>query len=210
MIKILGICGSLREGSYNKAALKAAVDLVPDGVELEICDMVKDLPLFNQDKEQSPPQIVKDFKQHIQASDAILLSTPEYNYSVSGVLKNAIDWASRPHGMSVWEEKPVGIMSASGSMLGGARAQYHLRQMFVYLNMLPLNRPEVIIPFASDKFDENGVLTDQHTKDKIRELLEALTNWTHKLQVAKGYFFPGEQIGTPNYGIKGGKQDTSK
>jgi chromate reductase len=175
-LKILGIAGSLRKGSFNKAALRSAVSLTPSHVTLETFD-ISSFPLFNQDDENNPPEVIRQFKEKIRASDAILLATPEYNYSVPGVLKNAIDWASRPGGDNAWEGKPVAIMSASIGMIGGARAQYHLRQMFVYLNMYPLNRPEVIIPHAADKFDSAGNLTDQHTKEKIQELLRALSAW---------------------------------
>ena len=173
-VKILGIAGSLRKGSFNKAALRSAVSLTPSNVTLETFD-ISSFPLFNQDNEKNPPEVIRQFKEKIRASNAILFATPEYNYSVPGVLKNAIDWASRPGGDNAWEGKPVAIMSASIGMIGGARAQYHLRQMFVYLNMYPLNRPEVIIPNAADKFDSAGNLTDQHTKEKIQELLKALS-----------------------------------
>ncbi len=176
-LKILGIAGSLRRGSFNKAVLRSAVSLAPSNVTLETFD-IGSFPLFNQDDEKSPPEVIRQFKEKIRASDAILFATPEYNYSVPGVLKNAIDWASRPYGDNAWERKPVAIMSASLGMLGGARAQQHLRQMFVFLNMYPLNRPEVIIPNVADKFDSAGNLTDQHTKEKIQELLKALSVWS--------------------------------
>ena len=183
-LKILGIAGSLRKDSYNKAILKAARDLVPDNAELEIFEKLGEIPLFNQDEENNPPEVVVEFKEKIRAADAILFATPEYNYSIPGVLKNAIDWASRPYGDSAWGGKPVGIMSASGSLLGGARAQYHLRQSFVFLNMLPLNRPEVIIPEVDKKIDAQGKLTDEKTKDKIREFLSALVDWTTREEKA--------------------------
>ena len=128
------------------------------------------------------PKKVKDFKSKIREADALLIVTPEYNYSVPGVLKNAIDWASRPYGDNPFNEKPVAIMSASVGMLGGARAQYHLRQIFVYLNMYPINGPEVIVTFAQDKFDTNGKLTDKNTQNFVRQLLQNLVNWTIKLK----------------------------
>lgn len=145
-MKILGIAGSLRKGSYNLAALKAAQELAPAGTTLSIYEDLAALPLFNQDEEKNPPESVKKLKAAIREADAILMATPEYNYSFPGVLKNAIDWASRPYGDSAWEGKPVAIMSASTGMLGGARAQYQLRQTFVFLNMFPLNKPEVLFP----------------------------------------------------------------
>jgi chromate reductase len=125
---------------------------------------------------------VKEFKIRIRAADAILIVTPEYNYSIPGVLKNAIDCASRPYGDNAFEGKPVAVMGASIGMLGTARAQYHLRQSFVFLNMYPLNRPEVMVPFASEKIDKDGNVTDQKTKDKIKELVESLVSWTRTLK----------------------------
>lgn len=140
------------------------------------------IPAFNQDTENNMPEKVKDFKSKIREADAILIATPEYNYSVPGVLKNAIDFATRPYGDNPFNEKPVAIMSASVGMLGGARAQYHLRQIFVYLNMYPINGPEVIVTFAQDKFDANGNLVDENTQMFVRQLLQNLVNWTKKLK----------------------------
>jgi chromate reductase len=174
---ILGIAGSLRKASFNRAALRAAQQLVPNGVSLEIFDL-EGIPPFNQDDEAHPPERVVLFKQRIRAADAILLVTPEYNYSVPGVLKNAIDWASRPYGDNAWEGKPVALMGASIGPLGTSRAQYHLRQVFVFLNMFPLNRPEVMITNATQRFDEKGNLTDEDTKAHIQKLLVALVAWT--------------------------------
>ena len=180
-IKILGIAGSLRKGSCNRAALCAATQLCPDDVSIEVFEL-DGIPPFNQDLESPSPSIVANLKDRIRYSDAILFVTPEYNYSVPGVLKNAIDWASRPYGDSAWEGKPTAVMGASVGMLGTARAQYHLRQMFVFLNMFALNRPEVMIPNAADKFDKDGNLTDAFTKERIKELVEALVDWTMKHQ----------------------------
>ena len=180
LVNILGFAGSLRKGSYNKSLLRAAVELVPEDAKLEIFDF-EGIPPFNQDVETRPPEKVKEFKAKIRAADALLISTPEYNYSVPGVLKNAIDWASRPYGDNAFENKPVALMSASIGMLGGARAQYHLRQIFVFLNMLPINKPEVIVTFAPDKIDRNGRVRDQETRKLIRELLENLVAWTKQL-----------------------------
>src|SRR5687767_273497 len=137
MATILGIPGSLRKASYNKAALRAAQALVPAGTTLEIFEL-DGIPPFNQDDEQNPPPRVTELKARIRAADAVLICTPEYNYSVPGVLKNAIDWASRPYGDSAWTGKPVAIMGASVGVLGTARAQYHLRQMCVFLDMYPV------------------------------------------------------------------------
>jgi chromate reductase len=180
-INILGFAGSLRKDSFNKALMRAAGELVPDGATLEILDL-DGIPPFNQDLERQPPQKVREFKQKIRAADAILMATPEYNYSVSGVLKNAIDWASRPYGENSLAGKPVAIMSASIGTLGGARAQYHLRQILHGVNMHPLNYPEVMVAAAQEKIGADGKVTDEKTREKIRELLIALVSWTHKIQ----------------------------
>ena len=180
-LKILGFAGSLRKASYNKSLLRAAANLMPEDTNLEIFD-IDGIPAFNQDTEKNMPEKVIDFKSKIREADAILISTPEYNYSVPGVLKNAIDSATRPYGDNPFNEKPVAIMSASVGMLGGARAQYHLRQIFVYLNMYPINLPEVIVPFAENKFDTNGNLVDENTQMFVRQLLQNLVNWTRKVK----------------------------
>ncbi|MEM2514271.1 MAG: NAD(P)H-dependent oxidoreductase [Candidatus Bathyarchaeia archaeon] len=183
-ITVLGFAGSLRQGSYNKALLRAAAELMPKNAKLDVFD-IDGIPLFNQDLENDMPAKVKEFKEKIRRADAILIATPEYNYSFPGVLKNAIDWASRPPRDNSFEGKPVAIMSASIGMLGGARAQYHLRQVLVTLNMHPINRPEVMVPLAGEKFDEDGRLIDEKTRAKIRELLENLVAWTRKLKCLK-------------------------
>lgn len=180
-ISILGFAGSLRQGSYNRALLRAALELVPDSAKIEVFEL-DGIPPFNQDFESSPPEKVKEFKRKIKAADALLIVTPEYNYSVPGVLKNAIDWASRPYGDNAFEGKPVAMMSASIGMLGGARAQYHLRQSFVFLNMYPLNTPEVFVSFASQKFDDKGRLLDEKAKELITELLNSLVAWAKKTE----------------------------
>jgi chromate reductase len=180
-MRILGFAGSLRKGSYNKALIQAALELTPKDAKLEIFDL-EGIPLFNQEFERNPPEKVREFKAKIKAADAILIATPEYNYSIPGVLKNAIDWASRPYGDNAFEGKSAAIMSASTGMLGGARAQYHLRQSFVFLDVYPVNRPEVIVPFAPEKIDEKGRVTDEKTREKIKDLLDALVKWTEKLK----------------------------
>lgn len=180
-IRILGIAGSLRRASYNRAALRAATKLVPEGAVLEIFEL-DDIPLFNQDGDQNPPAKVVELKQKIREADAILFVTPEYNYSVPGVLKNAIDWASRPYGDSAWNGKPAAIMGATVGALGTARAQYHLRQIMVFLNMFPINQPEVMIGNAAKRFDQEGNLTDEATQEFIRQLLQNLVAWTKRLE----------------------------
>ncbi len=179
-VSILGFAGSLRKGSYNRALLREAKELIPANAKLEIFDL-DGIPPFNQDLENLMPESVRDFKRRIRAADAILIATPEHNYSIPGVLKNAIDWASRPYGDNAFEGKPIAMMSASIGMLGGARAQYHLRQVLVFLDMHPLNRPEVFVPFAAERFNGQGRLTDEKAKELIRTLLEALVAWTKKL-----------------------------
>jgi chromate reductase len=180
-LNILGFAGSLRKGSYNRALLQAAAELLPKEATLEIFDL-EGIPPFNQELEARMPEKVKEFKAKIRAADAILIATPEHNYSVPGVLKNAIDWASRPYGDNSFEGKPAAIMSASTGMLGGARAQYHLRQIFVFLDMHPINKPEVIVTFAAQKIDQQGMLTDETTRKVIKALLEALAAWTKRLK----------------------------
>lgn len=180
-IVVLGFAGSLRKNSYNKALLQNAIGLMPRGTKLEIFDL-EGIPPFNQDLETRMPEKVKEFKAKIRAADAILIATPEYNYSMSGVLKNAIDWASRPYGDNAFENKPVAVMSASPGMLGGARAQYHLRQVLVSLNAHTINRPEVIVSLVNNKIDEKGRVTDEKTREKIRELLESLVAWTKRIK----------------------------
>ncbi len=180
-IKILGIAGSLRQASFNRAALRAAQGLLPAGVTLELFDLAV-IPMFNQDTEAQPAAEVVQFKKRIRAADAVLISTPEYNYSIPGVLKNAIDCASRPYGDSAWTGKPVALMGASTSMFGSARAQYHLRQVFVALDMLPLNRPEVMIGHATKAFDAQGSLVDATSRDLLRKLLEDLVAWTRHVK----------------------------
>ena len=183
-LKILGFAGSLRKGSYNRSLLRSATQLLPSDTILEIFDL-SEIPPYNQDHDNNMHPKVKEFKTKIRESDALLIATPEYNYSVPGVLKNAIDYASRPYGANSFDDKPVAIMSASIGMLGGARAQYHLRQMFVFLNMHPVNVPEVIVTFASDKFDSEGNLLDKNAKGFLTQLLQNLSNWTRRLRENK-------------------------
>jgi chromate reductase len=177
-LHILGFAGSLRKHSYNRAALKIAQGLVPEGAELEIVTL-DELPLFNQDDEDDPPETVRFFREKIRLADALLVVTPEYNYSTSGVLKNAIDWASRPQGISVLEGKPAAIMGVGGRF-GTVRAQQHLRQIFLYLNMPVVLKPEVHVMAAWEKFDSHGNLTDEKVREQIQALLRALVQWTKR------------------------------
>jgi chromate reductase len=180
-LKILAIAGSLRQGSYNKLALKAAVELKPADMDIEIFD-IGAIPPYDEDvRAKGFPPVVQELRDKIRAADALLMSTPEYNYSVSGVLKNAIDWASRPPDQP-FDGKPLAILGASGGRLGTARAQYHLRQIVVFLNMYPINRPEVMIAAANQAFDASGRLTDEGARKLIAELLVNLATWTRQLQ----------------------------
>lgn len=183
-ISILAFAGSLRKGSFNKSLLRAAAELLPQDAELEVFDLAG-IPVFNQDEEDHLPEKVKEFKAKIRAADAVLIATPEYNYSIPGVLKNAIDFATRPSGDNAFAKKPVAIMGASNGMLGTARVQYHLRQVLIALDTYPLNRPEVMINFVESKMDQNGTVTDQKTRDVIANLLVSLVAWTRKLQSNK-------------------------
>jgi chromate reductase, NAD(P)H dehydrogenase (quinone) len=179
--KILAFAGSLRKNSYNKALIQAAEELAPENVLIEVFDL-EGIPPYNDDNLNNPHPKIMEFKQKIQDADALLISSPEYNYSIPGVLKNAIDCASRPLRGNPLEGKPVAIMSASTGKLGGARAQYHLRQTFVFLNMHPVNRPEVMVSLAAENFDANGKLISEQTTKLVKQLLEALVEWTNKVK----------------------------
>lgn len=171
-VKILGIAGSLRRGSYNRMTLRAATEIAGGRAGFETFDL-SHIPPYNADIEYQPPAPVIELKDAVRRSDAVLFVTPEYNYSISGVLKNAIDFASRPYGDNVWKGKPAGIMSASTGLLGGARAQYHLRQAMVFLDMRIMNIPEVFVMKADEKFDHTGKLTDETTRAKIASYVDA-------------------------------------
>ena len=179
-VRILGIAGSLRRQSYNRALLRAAAQVAPDGATINVFE-IDGVPPFSEDDERDPPAKVVELKRRIRESDAVLFVTPEYNYSIPGVLKNAIDWASRPYGDSAWEGKPAAVMGASTGMIGTARAQYHLRQVMVFLNMFPLNQPEVMISGADERFDTVGNLTDEETREYVRLLVQSLADWTRRV-----------------------------
>jgi chromate reductase, NAD(P)H dehydrogenase (quinone) len=180
-VRIAGISGSLRRGSFNSAALRAAVELAPDGMRIEPFDLAP-IPLYNEDvKQQGFPPPVADLRRRVKEADGLLIATPEYNYSMSGVLKNTIDWVSRPPDQP-FDGKPIAIMGASMGVLGTARAQYHLRQCFIFLNGHVMNRPEVLITQAQNKFDGEGRLTDQPTRDFIAAMLTAFKAWTMRMR----------------------------
>ena len=180
-IHVLGFAGSLRRTAYNRALLQATGELLPEGMTLEIFDLAP-IPLYNGDVEaQGDPEPVRDFKQRIIAADALLIVTPEFNYSISGVLKNALDWASRPARAMPTAGKPAAIMGAGGRF-GTVRAQVHLRYIALEMQMLLLGKPEIMIQRAREKFDAEGRLTDEATRDEIRALLVALAAWTRRLR----------------------------
>jgi len=182
-IIVLGIVGSLRKASYNRYMLHAAQALMPEGAKLELFEL-QGIPLFNQDDELTMPPAVVELKRRILAADAIVFGTPEYNYSLPGVLKNAIDWASRPFGESAWTGKPAALMGASIGGMGTARAQYHLRQILVAQDMPVISLPEVMITKAAQRFDKNGDLHDVLTRQLIQEQLGLLVKLAR--QVARG------------------------
>ncbi|HEY3334005.1 MAG TPA: NADPH-dependent FMN reductase [Candidatus Limnocylindrales bacterium] len=185
-LNVVGIAGSLRRGSYNRGLIRAAVDLAPAGMRLTMHEL-GDLPLFNADVEAlSDPDPVRRLKEAIGAADALLIATPEYNRCVPGVLKNAIDWASRPARQSVLTNKPVAIIGASTGGGGTARAQAHLRDGLGYTNGLVLPQPEVLVPFAGSRFDDAGDLHDDETKEAIRDLLLAFADWVRLLREGLG------------------------
>lgn len=181
-IHVCGIAGSLRQASFNRALLRAAQELAPEGMEIRVFDLAP-LPLYNGDVEaQGDPAPVTALKAAIREADALLITTPEYNYGVPGVLKNAIDWASRPPGQSPLNGKPAALMGATPGATGTARAQLQIRQAFVFTQTLSLQGPEVLVARAHEKFDAAGRLIDESTRRYVRELLERLAEWTRRLQ----------------------------
>jgi chromate reductase len=180
-LTFLGIAGSLRRASYNRGLIRAAIELVPAGTSVVAYDLAQ-IPMFDADVEaEGDPPAVTDFKRAIAAADALLIATPEYNHCVPGVLKNAVDWASRPARASVLTGKPVAIMGASTGRGATARAQAHLRDGLAYTNGFVLPLPEVLVGVAGEKFDDDGNLTDGDTREEVRDLLVSLAAWTRRL-----------------------------
>ncbi len=181
-LNVLGFAGSLRKGSFNRMLLRSAVELAPPGMTIDTVELDL-IPLYNGDVEaQGDPEPVMEWKDLIRRADAILVVTPEYNYGLPGVLKNAIDWASRPPGKSVLNGKPAAIMGATPGAFGTVRAQLQLRQAFVFTQTLAVIQPEVLVAKAHEKFDAEGRLTDETTRRFVRQLLEALQAWTERLR----------------------------
>jgi chromate reductase, NAD(P)H dehydrogenase (quinone) len=179
--RVLAIAGSLRRRSYNRSLIDAAVELAPPGLTIEIFPSLRDIPLYDADvEERGDPEPVTAFKQAISAAEALLIATPEYNYGVPGVLKNAVDWASRPPGKSCLNRKPAAIMGATPGGTGTARAQLALRQSFVFTETWAMLRPEVLVSRAHEKIDGDGKVTDEATRKAIAGLLAAFADWIER------------------------------
>jgi chromate reductase, NAD(P)H dehydrogenase (quinone) len=176
-MKILAISGSLRNASHNTSLLRAARELAPEGVELELWSGLKAVPPYDEDDEVAGAPAVVELFDAIAGADAVLFATPEYNSSIPGQLKNAVDWASRPPGRSVLNGKPAAVMGASPGGGGTARAQLQLRQAFVFTQTIAMLQPEVLVAKASEKFDAQGRLTDEATRGFLRKFLEAFGEW---------------------------------
>ena len=180
---VLGIAGSLRHGSYNRALLRAAQSLAPAGVAIDSYEALGDIPPYNADVEaEGDPPPVRALKEGIQAADALLIATPEYNYGIPGVLKNAIDWASRPPATTPLRRKPIALMGASTGNFGTVRAQLALRQTFLFTESYVVLKPEVHVFRAAERFDAQGVLIDEITSELVRSLLAALVALARRLR----------------------------
>jgi len=181
--RVAAIVGSLRSGSHNRLLLRAAQEVAPP--ELRLVEVpIADLPLYDGDIEAAgdPPAVVR-FKDALREADAFLIVTPEYNHSIPGVLKNALDWASRRHhGQLVLAGKPAAIVGASAGRFGTVRAQLDLRQILPYFDLRLLPKPEVYVAFAGDKFNEAGNLTDGPTREQVAELLGSFLDWIRVLR----------------------------
>jgi chromate reductase len=176
-IRVLGFAGSLRKGSYNRALLRAAQEVAPENMEIDIFDLLE-VPLYNGDVEANgDPEGVARFKQAIRDADGVLMVTPEYNHGVPGVMKNAVDWASRPPRGAALDRKPVAIMGASPGITGSARGQSQLRQAFEFTNSYAMPQPEFLLFKAHEKFDEEGRLTDEVTRRFLGQFLTAFAAW---------------------------------
>ncbi len=180
-LKVLGISGSLRKASFNTAALKACAELMPPGMALTIA-RIDDIPMFNQDVfDAGLPEPARRFRAEVAAADGVLIASPEYNFSLSAALKNAIDWGSRPPNQ-VFQDKPIAVFSASAGPMGGARVQYDLRRILgqIWGHVLP--RPEVFIGSAQGKFDAQGRLTDETTRKFLADLLAGFKTWIVRMK----------------------------
>jgi len=174
--KIAVIVGSLRKESFNRKMANALIKLSPDSLMLEINE-IGGLPLYNQDLDDNPPAAWTEFRERIKKFDGVLFVTPEYNRSVPGVLKNAIDVGSRPYGKSAWAGKPSAVVSVSPGAIGGFGANHHLRQSMVFLDMPAMQQPEAYIGHAADLFDENGNLANDSTREFATKFMKAFATW---------------------------------
>ncbi len=180
-LHIVGIAGSLRKASFNRMLLQAAGELMPPDAELEILE-IGNLPYYNQDVDEAgAPSVVQEFRAKVQAADALLFAVPEYNYSLPGVLKNAIDWASRPVATSGLKGKPTAVMGASGGAFGTVRAQLHFRHVAVFCDMHMVNKPEIMVREPGKKFTPDGRLHDEETRELLHQLVFALVDWARIL-----------------------------
>ncbi|MBF0694373.1 MAG: NAD(P)H-dependent oxidoreductase [Flavobacterium sp.] len=175
-LKIGLLVGSLRKESFNLKTAKALMSIAPRSLDLELVDISK-LQFFNQDLEEQPTAEWEEFRRNIKSLDGVIFLTPEYNRSVPGVLKNAIDVGSRPYGQSVWDSKPAAIVSVTPGNLGGFGANHHLRQSLVFLNMPTMAQPEAYISGASKLFDDTGTLTNDSTKEFLTKFMTAFESW---------------------------------
>jgi chromate reductase len=177
-LRVLGLCGSLRKDSFNRWLLRAAGELMPAGMTMELFDGLQEVPPYDGDVEAAgfPPPVVR-LQRAIREADALLVATPEYNYGVPGVLKNALDWASRPAGASPLNGKPAAVMGASPAMTGTARAQLALRQSFVFTDTRVMSQPEIMVSRAPERFDAGGRLVDEATRRFLGDFLTAFARW---------------------------------
>jgi chromate reductase len=187
--KVAVIVGSLRKESFNRKMARALVELAPESLHLEIVE-IGELPLYNEDDDGNPPAAFTAFRQRVESADAVLFVTPEYNRSVPGVLKNALDAGSRPYGQSVWDGKPGAVVSVSPGSLGGFGANHHLRQSLVFLNVPTMQQPEAYIGGAADLFDAEGNLTNDRTRRFMRKFMAAFVAWIDANAKREGH---GEQ-----------------
>jgi chromate reductase len=178
-LDILAISGSLRRASVNTGLLRAAAELAPEDVTITLYDLSR-LPFYNADLDADLPDSVRELRERILAADALLIATPEYNYSFPGILKNAIDWASRPRGNASLNNKPAAVTGAGGRF-GTVRAQLQLRQVLLETQTFVMGKPELMIPQAWEKFDGNGNLTDDTTRQQVAEFIAALSAWTRRM-----------------------------
>ena len=172
--------GSLRKESFNRKMANAMIAMAPEPLKLEIVE-IRQLPLYNQDDDANPPAASAAFKQRVQQADAVLFVTPEYNRSMPGVLKNAIDIASRPYGKSAWTGKPGAVISVSPGAIGGFGANHHLRQSLVFLDVPALRQPEAYIGNAAKLFDDKGALIDNSTREFVQKFLQAFAQWIERI-----------------------------